>query len=474
MAVTTGLPAASAALSTGSRASAAGDLDDHVDLGVADQLERPVGARDVGGERAAVLVEIADRDPRDPEAHAVALGDRAALALDHLEQAAPDGAAADQADADLADRLDADARRTAAADAGLTSSPNAPAPRSRSASRSWSARNASWPKTESSFHSDDVAPTAWSWRWSSTCSAHGNSMSPGTPTTRTSAVTCSSGGADRGRVVAERAAVDGLAEQQEGLDRESRGEAPAVVIEVLGDRRPLEPGHQLAEPGVELVAAAVGQHAELAGADHARSRRRPGARPSRTSSRWTWRVAVPQPSGRSPAEIVIRPGAARRVAGGEREADHAAEAGADERDRLGAADAVEPGREQIGEAAHRQRREAPRRRRRSRARSSRCRASPGTARCGGPGSTRSGARSAGHQGSPAAPRLAVAERQRRRGDAADDHDHRRGAELGAIGPATERRPRRARGPRSTSAPARPRGGGGGDRGRRRPGRTWAR
>jgi hypothetical protein len=30
----------------------------------------------------------------------------------------------------------------------------------------------------------------------------------------------------------------------------------------------------------------------------------PVRRPSRTSSRWTWRVAVPQPSGRRPAEIV--------------------------------------------------------------------------------------------------------------------------------------------------------------------------
>ena len=41
------------------------------------------------------------------------------------------------------------------------------------------------------------------------------------------------------------------------------------MIEVLGDRRPLEPGRELAEAGVELVAAAVGEHAELAGADHA-------------------------------------------------------------------------------------------------------------------------------------------------------------------------------------------------------------
>ena len=55
------------------------------------------------------------------------------------------------------------------------------------------------------------------------------------------------------------------------------------------------------------------------------------------------------------------------------------------------------------------------------------------------GSIRSGAHSAGHHAargsSPS--RLAVAERKRRRGDAADDHDDRRGAELGPVDPAAE-------------------------------------
>ena len=88
---------------------AAGDLDDDVDVGVADQLERIVGERDAGGQRPAILGEIAHGDRRDPEAHAVAIGDRRALARDHLEQAAPDDAAADEADAQLAHRLDADA-----------------------------------------------------------------------------------------------------------------------------------------------------------------------------------------------------------------------------------------------------------------------------------------------------------------------------------------------------------------------------
>ena len=88
---------------------AAGDLDDDVDVGIADQVERPIGERNAGGERPAILGQVAHGDPRHAEAHAVAIGDGGVLALDHLEQPAADGAAADHADAQLAHRLDADA-----------------------------------------------------------------------------------------------------------------------------------------------------------------------------------------------------------------------------------------------------------------------------------------------------------------------------------------------------------------------------
>ncbi len=75
--------------------------------------------------------------------------------------------------------------------------------------------------------------------------------------------------AQRGRARRDRSAIDRLAQQQERLDREALREAAAVMIEILGHRRPIETRHQLAEPRVELVAAAIGQHPELARAAHA-------------------------------------------------------------------------------------------------------------------------------------------------------------------------------------------------------------
>ena len=57
--------------------------------------------------------------------------------------------------------------------------------------------------------------------------------------------------------------------KQERPHREPLGEPLAVMIEVRGDRRVLELGREHAEPRVELVAAAVRQHAELARARHA-------------------------------------------------------------------------------------------------------------------------------------------------------------------------------------------------------------
>ncbi len=107
--MTTGLPAASAADEDRLDRRAAGGFDDDVDFGIADELERAIGDRNAGDARTAILGHVAHRDARHAELHAVAIGNGAALAIDHFEQAAADGAAADQADANLAHRLDADA-----------------------------------------------------------------------------------------------------------------------------------------------------------------------------------------------------------------------------------------------------------------------------------------------------------------------------------------------------------------------------
>ena len=129
-------------------------------------------------------------------------------------------------------------------------------------------------------------------------------MSPGTPTTIVSAVTRASASRTRLRV-AHRLAIDRLAQQQERLDREALGEAPAVMIEILGHRRPIE------------TAAAACRSACRARRGRDRSACRAGAR---GSCRWRRRrcagrraparaagAASPCPSRRDagPAEIVI-------------------------------------------------------------------------------------------------------------------------------------------------------------------------
>jgi hypothetical protein len=69
--------------------------------------------------------------------------------------------------------------------------------------------------------------------------------------------------------VAHRFAIDRLAQEQERLDRESLREPAAVMIEILGHRRPLEMRQQLAESRVQLIAAAIRQHPELPSPHHA-------------------------------------------------------------------------------------------------------------------------------------------------------------------------------------------------------------
>ena len=163
----------------------------------------------------------------------------------------------------------------------------------------------------------------------------------------------------------------------------------------------------------------------------------PLRRPSRTSSRCKWRVAVPQPSGRRPAEMVM--------SFAQRSGCRAANTTPTMPPRLAPTHVT--GIVQPQPSSHAATRSA----------------SPATeidsCECGSSkpfhvdplpgqdgqstvcfaGSIRSGAHSAGHHAargsSPS--RLAVAERKRRRGDAADDQDGRRGAELGAVDPAAE-------------------------------------
>ena len=239
------------------------------------------------------------------------------------------------------------------------------------------------------------------------------------------------------RSVADRAAIDRLAEQQERLDREALGEAPAVVLEILGDRRPFEAGLELAEAGVELVAAAIGEHAELARAAHAGGD-----------------VAVAD-GRRAPARAAgaASPCPSRRAAGPPRwrSAARSARGGAPRTPRRPCRRGWR--RRRSPASCSRSRRATPPPGRRGRAPRSPAAARPsskprqveplpgqhGQSTVMRAGSMRSGAKSAGHHGSRAALRVApaVAERKRRRGDAADDHDHRRRAQLRAIGPPAE-------------------------------------
>ncbi len=86
----------------------AGRFDDHVDFGIAHQIEPSIGDRNPQRARTAIFRHVAHRDSRHAELHPIPLRNRAALAMDHLEQAAADGAAADQPDANLPHRLDTD------------------------------------------------------------------------------------------------------------------------------------------------------------------------------------------------------------------------------------------------------------------------------------------------------------------------------------------------------------------------------
>ncbi len=168
----------------------------------------------------------------------------------------------------------------------------------------------------------------------------------------------------------------------------------------------------------------------------------PLRRPSRTSSRCRCRVAVPQPSGRRPAEMVISFAQRSGCRAANTHADHAAEAGADPRHRHRAAAAIEPCGDEVGEAGHRN---GFVRMRIVEALPGRSVAGPRRAEHGVLGGIDQIRRA--QRRPPRRPRivafgLAVAERKRRRGDAADDQD--------------DRAPCRARGRRPSRQAAHPR------------------
>ena len=145
---------------------AAGDLDDHIDVGSRDQRQRIHADWDARGQRSAIAGDIQHRNPRDPEPHAIAFADCRMLTREHVEQPAPHRAAADEADADLSHRFLADTM-----EAGKHG-------RARRCHQTRVRRGANRQAflvrqervvaySDSSFHNDDCAPAACSSRCSS-------------------------------------------------------------------------------------------------------------------------------------------------------------------------------------------------------------------------------------------------------------------------------------------------------------------
>ena len=146
--------------------------------------------------------------------------------------------------------------------------------------------------------------------------------------------------------IGQPAAIDRLAQQQEGLDRKPFGEAPAVVVEIFGDRRAIASGRELAEAGVELVAPAIGEHAQLPRPAHAGN---DVAVAQAVAHEFALQVAGrraptvgPQAAGDGDQ---LR--AALRLPCRECHAHHRAQAGTDPGDRRGAATAIKPGRHEV-------------------------------------------------------------------------------------------------------------------------------
>ena len=395
-----------------------------------------VGDRNACGARTAILRHVANRNPRDAELDAVAIGNgvaRRSIISSRPRPTVPQPTRpmriSRTGSTPTPSKRGRDARLAAA---GQTRRRRAAGPRADPDRRGTRrGRRAIRASTATSARRRPAARDA-----ARPAAPTGNSMSPGTPTTMVSAVMRSQRVTHR-RGIADRCAIDRLAQQQERLDRKALGEAPAVMIEVLGDRRTLE------------VRAAACRSAYRARRGRDTSACRAGARgimPVATSPLRSRRAparaaggASPCPSrrGGGPAEIVID--FAQRSAWRTANATPTMppRLAPIERDRH-----VQP--QPSSQAATRSARPDDRERVVASAGSSKpCQVEPlpgqhgqSTVCCAG--SIRSGAHSAGHQAAlPRRRRIAVAERKRRRGDAADDQDDRRGAELGSVDPAAQ-------------------------------------
>ena len=183
--------------------------------------------------------------------------------------------------------------------------------------------------------------------------------------------------AQRGRAFRDGAAIDRLAQQQERPDGEALREAPPMVLQILRHGRAFQAGAELAEPHVELVAPAVGEHPELTGAAHARRHVAVGDAVAHQFPLQVTRGRAPA-IGAQPRRDADQPRAAGRMADGEGRPHHAPQAGADEgdgrrhiRSHPARTPPGPPGRAPTARAAPR----GPR----SRARSIRCRARRDTA-----------------------------------------------------------------------------------------------
>ncbi len=323
----------------------AGDLDDDVDLRIGDELERRGRARDVGGIGGARLLEIANGDLGDAEANAVALGHRTGLRGEHRQYAATDGATPDHADPDLAQRTGADTFEPRPWRGG--------GERARVAQqggelvligeeRVVAVLGVELPQRALRADGLELAiQLVLEGVGEQQIAGHADDQHVGGDAgERRTHV----GGLD-----GESTAIDRLAEQQERANRELRGEPLAVMIEVGGDGWMRELRHEHAEPRVELVASAIGEHPELPRARHA-------GRDVAGAQTIAYELALEMAGGGPPA-VGTQTGGDRDQSGAplgmarrERDADEPAEAGTDERRRNLAADALEPRGDQVGEA----------------------------------------------------------------------------------------------------------------------------
>ena len=115
---------------------AAGHFDDDIDFRIADELERAIGDRDAGRPRPAILGHVAHRDPRHAEL--ARRSDRRSRRSGARSSRAGRGRPCRSRPGRCESRAPARRRRlrSAAATPVFSGLPNAPAPRSRSASRS--------------------------------------------------------------------------------------------------------------------------------------------------------------------------------------------------------------------------------------------------------------------------------------------------------------------------------------------------